>query len=125
METQMARDDDLTLKIGFTPDMASLKRVAELGAKEYANSFRHTLSREGIGNVSGFTSGVSSTFSRLDSGLAFANYHNLRQKINSSALDKTVLNSLSNFIADKIAVMIGKAFTDSLSALQTDNPTTV
>ena len=114
----MARDDDLTLKIGFTPDMASLKRVAELGAKEYANSFRHTLSREGIGNVSGFTSGVSSTFSKLDSGIAFANYHNLKQKINSSALDKTVLNSLSNFIADKIAVMIGKAFTDSLSALQ-------
>lgn len=114
----MAKDDDLTLKIGFTPDMASLKRAADLGAKEYANSFRRALSAEGVGNVSGFTSGVSSTFSRTDRALAFANYHNLRQKMNSSALDKTVLNNLSNFIADKIAVMIGKAFTDSLSALQ-------
>ena len=40
----MSKEDDLTLQIGFAPDLASLKKAAEEGAKAYSDKFTQQLS---------------------------------------------------------------------------------
>ena len=39
----MAKDDDITLQVGFEPDLNSLKKAAEAGAKAYAASFSNAV----------------------------------------------------------------------------------
>lgn len=39
----MSKEDDLTLQIGFAPDLASLKKAAEEGAKAYSDKFSQQL----------------------------------------------------------------------------------
>lgn len=39
----MAKEDDITLQVGFEPDLNSLKKAAEAGAKAYAASFSNAV----------------------------------------------------------------------------------
>lgn len=39
----MTKDDDITLQVGFEPDLNSLKKAAEAGAKAYAASFSNAV----------------------------------------------------------------------------------